>query len=150
MTKNRVHAVLHRRGILAPRGDLFTASGRAWLAELELDEAGGSILDRYLGLLDALHASITESNRELRAVARRPRWTTRVKLLRTMPGVGLLTAMTFLAELGDLDRFRSPKAVSNYAGVVPVLRESNEKRYQGGITKRGPSHLWLVGPRLRA
>jgi transposase len=141
MLKNRVHAVLHRRGILSPKGNLFTRTGRLWLAEQDLDEAGRSILDRYLALLDAFHATITASNRELRDVAGRSRWKRSVQVLRTMPGVGLLTALTVLAELGDLGRFRSPKALSNYAGIVPVLRESNDKRYQGGITKRGPAHL---------
>jgi hypothetical protein len=59
----------------------------------------------------------------------------------TMPGVGLITALTILAELGDIDRFRGRDAVANYAGLVPVVRSSNEKHWSGGITHRGPRHL---------
>ncbi len=51
--KNRLHSVLHRRGILRPKGDLFTAGGRAWLDEIELDEPGRSVLQRYWALLGA-------------------------------------------------------------------------------------------------
>lgn len=139
--KNRIHALLHRRGILRPKGDLFTRGGRTWLDEINLDESGRSILQQYWAMLEQLHQTIRRSRQQLRALEDRPRWAQPAALLRTIPGVGLVTALTVLAELGDLDRFRSPAAVSNYAGLVPVLRESNDKRYQGAITKRGSSHL---------
>ena len=58
MLKNRVHAVLHRRGILAPTADMFTRIGRAFLAQLDLDEAGRTILDRYLETMDQIHRAI--------------------------------------------------------------------------------------------
>ncbi len=136
--------MLHRRGILRPKVGLFTPAGRAWLTEIDLDEAGRSILERHWAVLDDLRQTIKQSNGLLRILARQPRWAEPAKLIQTMPGVGLVTALTVLAELGDLRRFHSRSAVSNYAGLVPVLRESNEKRYQGGITKRGPSHLRSV------
>lgn len=142
MLKNRVHAVLHRRGILTPaRMDLFTKTGRAFLEQLDLDDAGRTILHRYLHHVDQVDRTIRESNASLRALTRRPRWAKPTALLQTMPGVGLITALTILAELGNLDRFRSRAAVANYAGLVPVVRDSDSKRYRGGITKRGSCHL---------
>src|SRR5688572_11732100 len=103
--KNRVHAVLHRRGVLRPAdvaADLFTRAGggRAWL-ELEaaaLDEAGRVIVGRYLGLVDELDRVVAESDASLRELARRDRWSRPAALLRTIPGVGLVTALTVLAE----------------------------------------------------
>ncbi len=56
--KNRIHAVLHRGGVLEPKGSLFTRAGRIWLSEVALDEAGRSILDRYLVVLDELRQGI--------------------------------------------------------------------------------------------
>lgn len=142
MLKNRVHAVLHRRGILTPsRLDLFTEAGRAFLEQMELDEAGRAILSRYLAELDHISQMVRESTASLKALARRPRWAKSAALLQTMPGIGLITALTVLAELGDLGRFRGRAAVANYAGLVPVMRDSNEKHYHGGITHRGSSHL---------
>jgi len=144
MTKNRIHALLHRRGILRPPGGVFTANGRAWLAQIELDEPGRSVLMQFQHILEELEETIKQSSRRLREIAREPRWEKAAALLRTMPGVGLITSLTVLAELGDLGRFRSPASVSNFVGLVPVLRASNEKRYQGGITKRGSAHLRSV------
>lgn len=141
MLKNRVHGVLHRRGLLHPFTDLFAAPGRQWLGELDLDDAGRGILDRYLGLVDQLHQSIKESTAALGQLARRQRWCKQVALLRTMPGIGPITSLTILAELGDMDRFRSRAAVSNFSGLVPSQRISNHKEYSGGITHRGPTHL---------
>lgn len=142
--KNRVHAVLHRRGVLTPLGGLFTQAGRTFLAQAQLDDAGSTIMQLYLRTIDQLNGLITESNDSLKQLTRRPRWAKPAALLQTMPGVGLITAMTILAELGDPKRFRRRAAVANYAGLVPVVRDSNDKRYRGGITKRGSTHLRAV------
>jgi len=141
MFKNRVHAVLHRRGILAPTATLFTKTGRAYLAQLDLETEGREILDRFLALMDEIDRTIANSTASLKELMRRPRWAKQAALLQTMPGIGLITAMTILAELGNLDRFRSRAAVANYAGLVPIVRSSNDKRYSGGITHRGSKHL---------
>ncbi len=145
MIKNRIHAVLHRRGLIIPTGmDLFTLTGRGYLRGLEtddLDAAGRSILGRYLATLDTIAAVIKQSTDDLKAQSRSDRWCKSFALLQTMPGVGLITGLTILAELGNPDRFRTRSAVANYAGLVPVVRESNDKRYRGSITKQGPTHL---------
>jgi len=155
--KNRIHSVLHRRGILVPlRGSLFTQAGRTYLESLELDEAGRSITDRYLQLLDQLEEVIESSTRQLRSLARRDRWAKSVALLQSIPGVGLITSLTILAELGDLNRFPRRASVANYVGLVPVLRSSNECHRSGHITKRGSKHLravlieaaWMSVPRV--
>ena len=141
MLKNRVHAVLHRRGVLQPFKDVFSKAGRQWLLQLQLDEEGRVILDRYLALIDQLQETIKQSTASLHEQARAQRWCKPAALLQTMPGVGPITALTILAELGDIARFKSRAAVSNFAGMVPVVRDSNDKHYAGGITHRGPSHL---------
>lgn len=141
MVKNRVHSVLHRRGLLHPFKDLFAVPGRQWLKGLSLDEAGRSILDRYLMTIDQLQETIKQATDSLNKLSRSQRWCKSVALLRTMPGVGPLTSLTVLAELGDFTRFKSRAAASNYAGLVPVMRDSNQKHFGGHITRRGPAHL---------
>lgn len=106
--------------------------------------------------MDQIHRAVDESTACLRELMRRPRWAKPAALLQTMPGIGVITAMTILAELGDLKRFRSRAAVANYAGLVPVVRDSNQKHYSGGISHRGSSHLravltegaWMAFPRV--
>lgn len=144
MLKNRIHSVLHRRGLLTPKEGLFSKDGRKFLEELALDQAGRAIAKRYLAALDQFEALIAESDKDLRQVMRRERWAKPAALLQTMPGIGVITALTILAELGDLKRFKSRAAVANYAGLVPVIRDSNHKHYSGGITHCGSSHLRAV------
>jgi transposase len=156
MLKNRVHAVLHRRGILAPSGELFGKAGRNFLAQLQLDQAGRIILERYLVAMDHIDRSVDQSTASLKELSHQPRWAKPAALLQTMPGIGLLTALTILAELGDRTRFRSRAAVANYAGLVPRQRSSDQKSWSGGITRQGPSHLramlgeaaWMAMPRV--
>lgn len=158
MVKNRVHAILHRRGILTPTGNLFGRSGGLFLDQLQLDEAGRIIIERFRALIRGLDDSINESTASLRALMREPRWAQPAALLQTMPGIGLITSLTILAELGDLRRFRSRAAVANYAGLVPRHRDSNQKHWSGNITRRGPAHLrgvlieaaWMATPRVPA
>jgi transposase len=141
MLKNRVYSVLHRRGILCPFKDAFSKAARQWLSELVLDESGRAILNRYLTAIDQLQETIQQSTGALTQLSRSQRWCKSVALLRTMPGVGPITSLVILAELGDITRFKSRAAVSNYAGLVPVVRDSNNKHYSGGITRQGSSHL---------
>jgi transposase len=141
MLKNRVHALLPRRAIVVPEGGIFTRDGRRWLGELTLDESGQILRDRFLALIDGLDQELTAVERQVRQAARRPRWARNAARLQSMPGVGLITALTILAELGDLKRFQSRAAVSNYSGLVPRLRASNDTVHRGHITRQGSVHL---------
>jgi transposase len=142
MLKNRVHGLLHRRGILIPaKMDLFVRAGREWLSSAPIDPTGREIVDRQLATLDQLKEAINASTASVRALSRQQRWCKPQALLQTMPGVGLITGMTILAELGNIDRFARRAAVTNYAGFACVNRRSNDKGYTGSITRRGPAAL---------
>jgi transposase len=145
MLKNRVQSTLHRRGILRPeRLDLFTQQGRDFLASLALDGAGRRALDAALSCLDHIDRERKESTKGLLAEGKRPRWAKPFAVLQSIPGVGPITALTILAELGDAARFASRAAVANYAGLAPIVRDSNETKSRGGISHRGSSHLRAV------
>ena len=60
-----------------------------------------------------------------------------VKALMTMRGLALLNAATLVAELGDLNRFESPRQLMSYLGLVPSEDSTGDTRKQGGITKLG-------------
>ena len=59
-------------------------------------------------------------------------------------GVELVTAMTVLAELGDLTRFDSPRELMSFLGLVPSEHSSGGRRRRGGITKTGNGHVRRV------
>jgi Transposase IS116/IS110/IS902 family len=116
--KNRGHAVLADRGIGEDRG-LWTGPGRAWLADLELPPIPRAIIDDCCGLLDALATPIARLEREIAALAKPD---SRVQALMGLPGVGKLTAMTLVAEIGDIARFPTARKLCAWAGLTPQVR----------------------------
>lgn len=135
--KNEVHAVLDQHGI-SPEGQLFTADGREFLAELTLGQPGDTLLETYLETIDALSEQIERLTTEIEAVAGdHPE----VELLLTIPGIGAVTAVTIHAEIGEIERFDRAAEVVSYAGLDPTVRESADSRTEGSISKEGNSHL---------
>ena len=138
--KNRVHAVLAGYNLVSPVSDLFGAKGRQYLAEaIEVLQPGArKVVIDQLEVIDHLDRLIQELEDGLKLT---PEQTQRVKLLKTMPGVGQLTATVILAEIGDIDRFNSPKALCNWAGLTPRVRKSDTKVRHGRISKQGSAYL---------
>ena len=64
--------------------------------------------------------------------------------LMSLRGVGLITAVTVLAELGDISRFDNARQLMCFVGLVPGERSSGSKRRQTGITKTGNAHVRRV------
>jgi transposase len=64
-----------------------------------------------------------------------------VRLLTSVPGVGKTIAHTIVAEIGEIQRFHSPKARCNGAGLTPRVRQSAAITHRGSISKRGAPYL---------
>ncbi len=71
-------------------------------------------------------------------------WEPVVNALMSLRGVKLITAMTVMAEIGDLTRFDSPRQLMKFLGLVPSEHSSGAKTRRGGITKAGNSHVRRV------
>lgn len=67
-----------------------------------------------------------------------------VEGLMALRGCRLITAMTIVAELGDITRFDSPRQLMKYLGLVPSEASSGPKTRRGGITKAGNGHVRRV------
>jgi transposase len=92
-------------------------------------------------LIDALEPIIARLERELRARAKPD---ARVEALQHLPGVGLLTAMTLVAEIGDIGRFDTARRLCSWSGLTPRVRNSDTKVRHGHITKMGPAAVRFV------
>jgi len=135
-SKNRVHAVLARYNLKSPVGDIFGVTGREWLQEIFEEEvlsaAAKRVIEDHLDdHIEALEKDITLSSEQKQAV----------KLLKTIPGVGKIVATTIVAEIGDIQRFHSPKALCNWAGLTPRIRSSGGFTRYGHISKEGSPFL---------
>ncbi|MDQ4098287.1 MAG: IS110 family transposase [Actinomycetota bacterium] len=138
--KTRVRSVLADRGVAGVEA-LWDGPGRRWLATLELPDVEREIVDDLCSLLDAVEAIIARLERELRARAKPD---PRVDALQHLPGVGLLTAMTLVAEIGDIARFDTARRLCSWAGLTPRVRNSDTKVRHGHITKMGPAAVRFV------
>jgi transposase len=140
--KNQVHAVLHQQGLRCAMTDLFGQRGRLWLAEQKLPLQARESVNVCLRMIDSYTGEIEKQNRQL---SMRAGADPRVQWLLTIPGIGEVSAMMLLAEIGDLGRFANKEALCSYAGLVPRVRESAGKAARGGITRQGsPWIRWMM------
>jgi transposase len=137
--KNRIHAVLADRGVRVPQR-LWSQAGRAWLAQLDLPPAPRVIIDDCLAVLDQLTPIITRLERDLLAHARPD---PRIQALMALPGIGRITAMTLVAEIGDITRFPTARKLC-LGRAHPQVRNSDRTVRHGHITKQGSSAVRFV------
>ena len=135
--KNRIHAVLVDAGLARAEG-LWSGPGRAWRAEARLPAAARLVVEDYLPVIDALAAPIAAVEAQITARAKPD---PRVDILSALPGVGTLTAMTVLAEIGDISRFPTARKLCAWAGLTPAVRNSDRRIGHGHITKQGT--VWV-------
>lgn len=150
-TKNRVRSLLFQFGIDIP--ERFTASQTrhwskvyiTWLKDLDIKhETLRQTLDNYLRIGETQRKELLEINRQVRNLACSEDYIKNYNLLISMPGVGLLTAITYLVQLGDIRRFKHLDDLCNYVGLVPRMYGSGEKMRTGKMTKRGRKELKIM------
>jgi transposase len=120
------------------RRNLLARENRAWLGELELPEAARLQIEVALQMIDRIDALVAPLDLELRAFAARQPG---CRALMRHYGIGGLTAVAILAELGDARRFRSSRQAVRYAGLDVTVSESDTKRAPGHLSRQGPPVL---------
>jgi hypothetical protein len=140
--QQRIQAVLYHHGV-AQRRDLLTVEKRQWLEELiDLPAAAREQVTVALAVIDALDAQSEPLTRELRAYGRRQPG---CRALMAHYGIGALTAVTILAELGDARRFSSSRHAVRYAGLDITVHQSDQRRAPGHLSRHGPPALrWAL------
>ena len=142
--KHEIHAVLQRRlQGRPPSSDLFGVKGRAWLVELELPPEERESVDagiRHVEFLDTEIAAVD------RLIARQALSWPEIRRLMTVPGVNLICAASFIAAIGDPNRFMTSRKLVAYLGLDPKVNQSGEAPARSGrISKRGSaSARWAL------
>ena len=111
----------------------MTEDGRSWLAAQPLPAAAVEQVTIALGVIDALDGQLAPLTRELRSYARRQAG---CQALMGQFGVGELTAVTILAELGDASRFSSSRDAVRYAGLDITVHQSDQRRAAGHLSAK--------------
>lgn len=132
--KAQVHAVMAKNGAIPNFTHMWGPLGNAQLDSLELAPAFTHRLEALRDLIAAYDREITSLDRTIHL---RLRDDPGYNAVQVIYGVGRVFAAVFVAEIGDVNRFRSPKALCSWAGLTPIHRESDTKVHRGRITKEG-------------
>ena len=138
-TQNRIKSELCFFGIdlPAPQGQwsqvYFANLQRIKFKNRWMQQSFNHLLEQY----DFLCAQIDKQTQLLKQLAKLPLYRDRVKILCSIPGIGVLTAMEILLELQDFSRFRRAEQLAAYVGLTPSQYSSADKIRMGRITGAG-------------
>ena len=142
--KNRIRSFLYYYGITPPadlKPDYWPSTYIKWLEHIKLPTKLGTLA---LGsLINAYHTTrkqLLEITRELRKEIK-VNYHKIFKLLQTVPGIGPLTSICLIAEIGDITRFKSCKQLTSYVGLIPHSHQSGDKDPAGRLTYRSNKYL---------
>lgn len=132
--KNKIHAILIKRGIKFPN-KTFCMSAMLWLKD---KFSSDDIVYHYANLLENHNKELDFIEGRIRKIANENK---DAKLLMTIPGIAELRAMNILAEIGEINRFQSGNKLCSYAGLVPSIKQSGNTLRFGSLIKQSSKTL---------
>ena len=142
---NRMHSAAHRHHLTHERGKRFNEKTTAWQKDKQLSSLEQFQLELEMENLTYIEKQIERITKEVRRMCHQKPWADSMIYLMQLPGFGVITAMTVLAAIGDIQRFESPKHLASYSGLTPGLEQSGTKNRSKGITKEGRRELrWAL------
>ncbi|KEZ75616.1 IS110 family transposase [Salinisphaera hydrothermalis] len=145
VARQRLGAFLLRHGHVYDGKSRWTQAHFRWLERLHMATPVQQIvLTEYIDTVHDAQRRVAALTEQMRQACET--WSMRpvVEALMALRGISLITAMTVLAELGDITRFDSPRQLMAYLGLVPSEHSSGGSKRQGGITKTGNAHVRRV------
>lgn len=135
-----MRALLRREGLRVRSGMARNFPQR--VAALSVPEPLSAAIAPLLAVMETLNLQIAAADVRL---ARHAAGDPVVRRLETVPNIGPVTALSFVATLDRVERFRGPHPAAAYLGLVPGERSSGEQQHRGPITKRGNGRTrWLL------
>jgi len=133
--KNRIKIEMKRLH-LDYNVDPSTIDGKAFLSSLKSER-----IDSYLRDPNAIEEEVRNIDRDLMKYQD----IEEIKLLRTIPDIGLFSALMIYSEIGDIRRFTSSSKLLSYAGTIPSVRQSSYIIKYGRITRQGSKNIrWII------
>ena len=146
--KSRIRWLLKRNGIDPPAEKAWTRAYWSWLRVLvdkTLPSGAAGALGSLVRHWEWVEEEKAKLDAQVQALSRTDRHAGPVAALMGQKGVGPVTAMVYLTEMGDLSRFRNRREVGSFLGLVPSSHESGEQAdRKGHITHQGPARVRKV------
>lgn len=146
--KQRIKSFLHFYGISIPAE--FEKSGTHWSKRFMKwlnqgvslqHESGTQTLKILVQEAEQQRKLLLEVLRKIRVLSRSEKYALNMELLRTIPGVGFITAITFLTEIENIERFENTDHFAGFVGLIPNRHSSGNKENNGDMTFRGQTAL---------
>lgn len=139
--RHRLGKMLLRRGFVYREGKNWTDRHRRWLKQIRFEDGiSQRVFEGYVLVLEQVEERLKRIDAHLIEVSQSDRYAQQVGWLCCLRGVGVVTAMTILAELHDFRRFTSPRDLMSFLGLTPSEYSSSNRVRRGSITKAGNSH----------
>ena len=143
--KNRIKGWLNFQGIIIPGDDDYKYWSKnfiKWLKALPLATVSArTSLDLLIQGFEQARNQVLLATRQLRQLSLQDRYTFQIKLLRSIPGIGLINALILSTEIGDITRFQGLDQLCDYIGLVPKIHSSDDRQHVMGLTHRGNHKL---------
>lgn len=145
--KNRIKSFLHFHGIEIPEqfkrtNGRWTHAFVAWLENLRLTNVSSNqAIENIVLSSKNLRTVVLQTTKQIRELSKTETYKKNVALLQSVPGIGLITAMTLITELESIERFKNFNQLSSFVGLVPSTHSSGENEVIGEITPRGHNVL---------
>jgi len=139
--RQQINAFLLRQGISYPGKSKWSKAHLNWLTGLKMPHPAQQIaLTEYLDAMENHKARVKRLDKAILDACQTWRLLPVVVALQALRGISLISAVTVVAELGDLSRFDTPVQLMAYLGLVPSEHSSGGTIKRGAITKTGNSH----------
>lgn len=139
-SKMRVIHLLRARRQVYHSGGYWTKKFMIWINQVELSEpTDEDVLRGYLAEIDFIQSRIREVEWQIQAISALPRFRESAQILQGFRGIGCMTAMQLICEIGDFSRFKSAPALMGFLGLIPSQHSSGNTARYGSITKTGNS-----------
>ncbi len=138
--RQRLQALLLRNEIRYVGRSNWTAAHRRWISGLKLPNPAQQIaFEEYVQAVQEAQGRLERLEQAILGQLEHWRWRPVAQALQALRGVSEIHSVRIVAELGDFQRFESPRKLMAYLGLIPSENSSGERRRQGAITKAGNS-----------
>jgi len=157
--RQRLKGFLLRLGFRYPGKTSWTPAHMNYLSKLKMPHPAQQIvLEEYIGAIQSAGERLERLTTQVHGQLRDWKWEPVVRALMCLRGISVINAMTLVAEIGDIDRFNTPRQLMSFLGLVPSEHSSGNQRHQGAITKTGngaarralveAAHQYRIPPRI--
>ena len=102
---------------------------------------GKEALDALVNAVESERSHLLSMNRKIREISRSQEYRDTYNLVTSVPGFGMVSAMTFISEIGDVARFKSSDKLAAFIGLVPDTDSSGDDEVTCGITSRSHNYM---------